>query len=188
MRKLSVANKIALGLVLLAVLACVAVWLRWEWRERRWNALIEEIAPRHGVDKFLVKAVIRRESKFDPFAVGKAGEIGLMQVTEGAGRDWAKATGRKNFQKNQLFEPRTNIEAGTWYLARALRRWQNMDDPIPFALAEYNAGLSNAQRWLPRGRQTTADEFMQAITYPTTRRYIVDIREFHEHYKSRGTL
>lgn len=178
----------ALTLVLAALSSVVIVHLRWVYREQRWNKLVEEIATRQGVDKFLVKAVIRRESQFDPFAYGRAGEIGLMQVTYAAGLEWARATGRKDFGRDLLWDARVNIEAGTWYLGRALRRWQDMDNPVPFALAEYNAGLGNVQRWLPRGRQTTSEEFMEAITYPTVRRYIETVTDYHRYYKAAGKL
>ncbi len=178
----------ALGLVLAAVGSSAFVYGRWVYRERRFNSLIEEIASQQAVDKFLIKAVIRRESKFDPFAYGRAGEIGLMQVTPAAGADWARATGRRDFQSDQLWNARTNIEAGTWYLGRALRRWQTQDDPLPFALAEYNAGLGNVQRWLPFGRSTTARQFLQAITYPGVRKYIATVTEYAQDYRDRGKL
>jgi soluble lytic murein transglycosylase len=182
------ARLLALGLVLAAGGSATTVYLRWLYREQRFNALIEQAAARHGVDKFLLKAVIRHESGFDPFAYGRAGEIGLMQVTVEAGLDWARATGRRDFGRDLLWDPRINIEAGTWYLARALRRWQDMDDPVPFALAEYNAGLGNVQRWLPRGRQTSAAEFLEAITIPSVRAYILSVSSYYKDYRATGRL
>lgn len=182
------ARMLALALVLTAFGSATVVYLRWLYREQRYNRLIEEVSAKYGVDKFLVKAVIRRESGFDPFSYGSHGEIGLMQVREGAGLDWARATSRKDFGRDSLWDARVNIEAGTWYLARALRHWQNMDDPIPFALAEYNAGSGNVQRWLPAGQATTAKQFLEAITYPSVRRYIETIADYYEAYQAAGRL
>ena len=51
-----------------AVGAVAVLYLRWRWREQRYNPLIEEIAAEHDVDKFLVKAVMRQESGFDSTA------------------------------------------------------------------------------------------------------------------------
>ncbi|HUK83357.1 MAG TPA: lytic transglycosylase domain-containing protein [Verrucomicrobiae bacterium] len=181
-------NWLTLALVAAAIGSAAAVYLRWLYREQRYNKLIEQIAMANGVDKFLVKAVIKRESQFDPFAYGTHGEIGLMQVTEGAGREWARATGRRDFGRDLLWDEQANIEAGTWYLARALRRWQDRDDPIPFALAEYNAGLGNALRWLPYGRDTSASQFIEAITFSGTRRYIETITDYYQAYKADGVL
>ena len=185
-----IGNWLSLALVLAAVGSAALVYLRWQYREQRFNKLIEEIAVQNGVDPFLVKAVIRRESKFDPFAYGSHGEIGLMQVTEAAGWDWARAVNRPDFGRDALWDPRVNIEAGTWYLARALGRWtdKDVDERIPFALAEYNAGLGNVLRWLPHGRDTTATEFLEAISYPNVRSYVSDVMENYETYKARGEL
>ncbi|MGH8596679.1 MAG: lytic transglycosylase domain-containing protein, partial [Gammaproteobacteria bacterium] len=180
------ARWLTLALVLGAVGSVTFIYVRWLYREHRFNRLIEEIAPKPGVDKFLVKAVIHRESGFDPFAYGRAGEIGLMQVTYGAGLDWARAVGRKDYGRDLLWDPRVNIEAGTWYLARALRRWpdKHPSERLPFALAEYNAGLGNVQRWLPRGRETTAREFTDAVTIPSVREYIETVTSYYLHYQA----
>jgi len=185
-----IGNWLALALVVGAVGSAAFVYWRWQNREERFDKLIEEIAPKYGVDKFLVKAVIRRESKFDPFVYGSHGEIGLMQVTDGAGQQWARAVGRRDYGRGLLWNERVNIEAGAWYLARGLARWpdKELDDRIPFALAEYNAGFANVLRWLPHGRQTTADEFVEAITYPTVRDYVSDVIESYRFYKARGRL
>ncbi|MEI6083118.1 MAG: lytic transglycosylase domain-containing protein [Verrucomicrobiota bacterium] len=183
-----IGNLLAWLLIGVAILAAGTVYTRWRFREQRYNRIIEEVATANSVDKFLIKAVIRRESEFDPDVLGRAGEIGLMQVTEGAGRDWARGTGRKDFTKDLLWNERTNIEAGTWYLARALRRWQGRDDPVPFALAEYNAGLGHCLRWLPNREATTAEEFRNAISFPTVRRYIETVMEYYEYYRANGEL
>ena len=185
-----IGNWLALALVLGAVGSAAFVYLRWQYREQRFNKLIEQIAAQNGVDQFLVKAVIRRESKFDPFAFGSHGEIGLMQVTEAAGWDWARAMKRRDFGRDSLWNPRVNIEAGSWYLARALGRWVDKDaeERIPFALAEYNAGLGNVLRWLPHGHDTTAAEFLDAISYPAVHEYVTEVLENYEMYKARAEL
>jgi soluble lytic murein transglycosylase len=184
-------NRLALGLALLAIGSMGFVYARWLWREQRFNQLIAEIAARQGMGndfQYLVKAVVRRESEFDPFAYGRAGEIGLMQVTPAAGLDWAQATRRAGFHKDQLWDPRTNIEAGAWYLARAVRRWGHADDPLPFALAEYNAGLGNVRKWLPTDQPPAADQFVAAISYLTVRDYIATVTRYYEHYRQQGRL
>ena len=185
-----IGNWLSLALVLGAIGSAVIVYLRWQYREQRFNKLIEEVAAQNGVSPFLVKAVIRRESKFDQYAYGSHGEIGLMQVTEGAGWDWARAAKQHNFGRDTLWNPRVNIEAGSWYLARALSRWPDKEpeERLPFALAEYNAGFGNVLHWMPHGRQTTGAEFTEAISYPTVRGYVTEVLENYETYKARGAL
>ena len=65
-----------------------------------------------------------------------------MQVTENAAHEWAREKRVDNFQSDDLFDPLINLQAGAWYLRRALEHWQTQPDPLPFALAEYNAGAS----------------------------------------------
>lgn len=143
-------------------------------RIHRYDELIVRVAEKHAMDRRLLAAVIWRESRFDADRVGTAREVGLMQVTENAGREWANASGVRGFSRDSLFDPSTNVEAGAWYLARAIRRWSDRPDPLPYALAEYNAGRSNAQRWAEAGG-TNSRKFWEGITYPTTKRYIRDI-------------
>jgi soluble lytic murein transglycosylase len=170
---------IALNAVLALIVTVQISRSEW-WRSRRYRPLIQSAAERYGVDPHLISAVIWQESRFRPREVGARGEIGLMQVTESAGREWASAVGMTNFRLRRLYDPVVNVEAGAWYLRRALQRWQHCSDPIPYALAEYNAGLSNAQRWYDKGG-TNADVFRQSITYPTTRRYVDNIMKDYEH-------
>jgi soluble lytic murein transglycosylase len=179
---------LALALVVGSVGSAAFVYWRWRFREQRYNKLIEAVAGKYGADKYLVKAVVRRESGFDPFVYGSHGEIGLMQVTEGAGREWARATGRRDFGRDLLWDERANIEAGTWYLARALNRWRDKDDPVPFALAEYNAGFGNVLHWLPNGQATTSSQFREAIGFPGVRGYVDSVTESYESYRTDGQM
>ncbi|OQW96107.1 MAG: hypothetical protein BWK77_06405 [Verrucomicrobia bacterium A1] len=143
------------------------------WRVHRFDGAIWAAGTAYGVDPELLRAMIWRESRFDPGALGKAGEIGLMQVTPGAAAEWAAAESRSRPTRQELLDPKTNTRAGAWYIGRAIRRWSGRPDPVPFALAEYNAGLSNADRWARNA--TNALEFRERIGYPTTRKYVDDI-------------
>ncbi len=174
-------------ILLVAAVGAVAV-LYLRWREQRYNPLIEKIAEKYDVDKFLVKAVMRQESGFDATAYSKKGAIGLMQVMPAMGEQWARATGHPGFKRDALWDPRTNIEAGTWILAQALERWQERDDPVPFALVEYNAGAGKVVKWLPNGAATTAEELMAAITFPGVRRYVERITGYAEKYRTKDQL
>lgn len=153
------------------------------------DALIAEAARKTGVEPALIKALIWRESAFHPDKMGAAGERGLMQVGEAAATDWARAEKLQTFMPPDLFEPRTNVEAGTWYLRRALEKWKDRDDPVPFALAEYNAGPSRLERWVDAtafGAKADSLDLMTSIDFPSTRRYIDDIMARAKFYRARG--
>jgi soluble lytic murein transglycosylase len=171
-----------------------SVYTAYEWlspaRFRQHDALIREVAAAQSVDPMLVKAIVWRESRFDPHKFGSAGERGLMQVTERAAREWVRENRVENFRVEELFDPKVNVQAGTWYLARALGHWKQQPDPVPFALAEYNAGASRAQRWAggEEGGAIAADTFRDNIDFPGTRKYVDSIIARYEFYKQRGRM
>src|SRR5262245_1191826 len=160
-------------------------------RYAKHDALIAEMAKKHNVDPALVKAMIWRESGFHHNKLGPKGERGLMQVSEAAAADWARAAKIETFVPTDLFEPRTNVDVGAWYLSRALDKWKEKDDPIPFALAEYNAGASRVDRWMAAtgaGSGADAHDLVSAIDFPSTRRYVDEIMQRHRFYRQRGGL
>jgi soluble lytic murein transglycosylase len=158
------------------VLLCGALGGLWwgyaRWREHRFDATILRAADRYGVDPALVKAVVWRESRFNPRAVGHAGEIGLMQIRELAAVEWSSSQGVLAFELDHLFDPGTNTLAGAWYLSRVLKRYTQTDDPLPYALADYNAGRNNVLRWNKGLAATNSSAFIAQIGFPGTRKYV----------------
>ncbi len=88
---------------------------------------------------------------------------------------------------DDLFDAKTNLEAGSWYLQRALDHWQTESDPLPFAPAEYNAGASRVQRWVGNG-EVSATEFLTKIDFPATRKYVQSILDRYAFYKKRNRM
>ncbi len=159
-------------------------------RFQQYDTLIRAVAAENNVDPMLVKAVVWRESRFDPQKFGTAGERGLMQVSEKAAQEWAQQNRVPDFRVEELFDPKVNLQAGTWYLARAMQHWRNQTDPVPFALAEYNAGASRAQRWAGGDGNVVIppDKFRDNIDFPGTRKYVDTIMARFEFYKQRGRM
>jgi len=156
-------------------------------RFHAYDADIAAAAARNGVDPLLVKAVVWQESRFHPDKLGGHGERGLMQVTEPAAQDWVEANGIETFVPEDLLDPKTNLEVGTWYLAQALKHWSGQDDPLPFALGEYNAGRSRVKRW-SGGARISARELAAAMDIASTRAYVAAVRNRYEYYKERGDV
>jgi len=162
----------------------VAAFFYWRWRhEHRFDAPIRAAAARYGLPPALVKAVVWRESNFDPDAVGKAGEIGLMQLMDEAAHEWAGAMKLQQFGHEHVFDPGTNTLAGSFYLAKLLRRYTATDDPLPYALADYNAGRGNVLRWMTGPARTNSSAFLAQMTYPSTRAYIAAVTERYARFR-----
>ena len=155
------------------------------YQEHSQDKHILAAARKYGVDGALVKAIVWRESRFNPNAKGGAGEIGLMQIREDAAKEWAKAEGITLFFHNHLFDPAKNTQAGTWYLRKLLRRYTTTDDPVPYALADYNAGRTHVLRWKTGAGSTNSEVFIQQISYPMTRNYIRAVMARQKLYQQR---
>ncbi|MGP8199105.1 MAG: lytic transglycosylase domain-containing protein [Limisphaerales bacterium] len=153
------------------------------WREHRFDTEIAAAARRYQVDPALIKAVIWRESRFNPRDRGRAGELGLMQVRDAAAFEWASAEHIAVFDFETCFDPGTNTLAGTWYLKKVLLRYQQTDDPLTYALADYNAGRGNVLKWRAGGALTNSAAFINQIGFPGTKAYVRSVLKRFEHYR-----
>lgn len=146
-------------------------------RTTRYDYLIAQAAARHNLEFHLVKSLIYEESWFNRLAHGKSGEVGLMQITPAATEDYARVH-RTRLKPVDLFDPETNVEVGCWYLRNSIDRYKDFEDPLPYALARYNAGEVRVNKWLeplPRDNSEPARNFLDRIDYPSTRHYVKDI-------------
>lgn len=174
-----------LGILLLLLLALVpCIFWSWDyWLEHSQDAPIRAAARRYGVEPALVKAVVWRESRFHPHVRGRAQEIGLMQIREDAAREWADAEHIPNFDHELCLDPGTNTLAGTWYLRKLLKRYAYTDNPIPYALADYNAGRGNVLKWLKGPAATNSEAFAAQIGFRGTRDYVRSITNRYAYYR-----
>ncbi|MBE6390675.1 MAG: lytic transglycosylase domain-containing protein [Lentisphaerae bacterium] len=164
--------------VLLSVLiAVVTIWIA-SVRASRAEIITEvnRFALKHKLPAALVCAVIEQESSFNPFARGRAGEIGLMQLmppgTPGAPEEWARIHRVKCPPAWKLYRIDMNINIGCWYLARALKKWRRYRCGTELALIEYNAGAKNANLCKP---DTFDGEVIPRIKIVSTRKYVTAI-------------
>jgi len=169
-------------LIVLLFDAAILWWWRESQQEYSQDNMIRTAAAKYGVDPALVKAVVWRESRFNPKARGAAGELGLMQIREAAASEWAKAEGLANFYHSHLIHAKSNVLAGTWYLQKLMGRYQHTDDPISYALADYNAGRSHVLEWNNGTAETNSALFIEQIEYPNTKAYVQAVKKQREKY------
>jgi soluble lytic murein transglycosylase len=168
--------------VLVAALGIIAYWGWLYWREHRFDSDIAEAARRYDLDPALIRAVIWRESRFDPDARGRAGELGLMQIRGPAAMEWAAAEHIKSFDPAECRNPEKNVLAGAYYLKKVSRHYSHADNPIPYALAEYNAGRGNVVKWLTGSAATNSAAFIGQIGFPGTKAYVTAILDRRDFY------
>jgi soluble lytic murein transglycosylase len=150
---------------------------------RKFESQINAAAKRYKVDPLLIKAVVWRETRFRPNVHGKAGEIGLMQIQEAAALEWAGAEHIQNFDHAQCFDPGTNTLAGTFYLSKLMKRYTNTDNPVLYALADYNAGRGNLVKWNNGAAATNSSVFVAQIGFPSTKAYVKSVMRRRAFYK-----
>jgi len=127
----------------------------------KYDRFIRVASEKHGIDFFLVKAMIKAESDFNPWAVSRKGAMGLMQIMP------------YNFdilKINDPFDPWENIRGGTRYLKFLMNRF---DGKLPLALAAYNAGPG------------VVDKYNSIPPYSETENYVNKVMKFYNQL-SRG--
>lgn len=127
-------------------------------------------AARYRLDPALLAAVIEQESSFDANARSSAGAVGLMQLTPQTAKGIAIRTGGSSFTLSDLTNPEINVRYGAWYLRHLLDRYHDERT----ALAAYNAGQRNVDRWLARHVD---------VQFPETRAYVERVERLKEIYR-----
>ena len=164
--------------VLVAAVAGVAAWFLlatpdFVQRERyplRYEAIVKGHARNYRLDPALLAAVIYAESKFHANAKSSSGAIGLMQLLPSTADGIALHTGGTNFHRSDLYNPEINVRYGAWYLRHLLDKY----DDERAALAAYNAGQNNVDRWLADG---------EGIRFSETRAYVDRVEDLKGIYR-----
>jgi soluble lytic murein transglycosylase len=130
---------------------------------------LERFARKNNLDPFLVAALARQESEFNPKAVSVSSARGLTQIMPSTGRELSRHLGVKPYSTARLFQPLVNLQLGTYYLRSVA---DSVDGRWEAALAAYNAGLSRAKDWSTWGEFREAAEFVETVPFTQTREYI----------------
>lgn len=142
--------------------------------------LVRRAAARYAVSPYLVAAVMRTESKGDAGALSRRGAVGLMQVMPATGM-WAAAhMGLRGVTPARLRDPATNLAVGTWYLKTLLERYHGN---LALALAAYNGGESNVDRWLASHRWAGVENTEDQIPFGQTRDFVRGVLASYAAYR-----
>jgi soluble lytic murein transglycosylase len=142
--------------------------------------IIRTQAAEKRLDPALIAAVIYAESKFEP-RPSSAGAQGLMQILPETAYYLARLSGGRSFTSSDLATPSVNVAYGSYYLRYLLDHY---DGNEVLALAAYNGGLANVDRWVARadsaGRRLTIED----IPFPETREYVRRVLDAEQLYRS----
>ena len=137
---------------------------------------------RFGVDVLVVEAIMREESRFRVEDVSGAGAVGLMQLMPATARWVAEQANMAGDSADRTDEPAVNIALGTWYIRHLLDRF---DGNIVFAVAAYNAGPGNVDKWVQGYDDKTGDvdRFIEYIPFEETRGYVKRVLRSYAAYR-----
>ncbi|HLY61761.1 MAG TPA: transglycosylase SLT domain-containing protein [Terriglobia bacterium] len=128
--------------------------------------VVEQQARANSVDPYLVMALIRQESAFNPAALSNANARGLMQILPGTART---RKGGRGQGARRLYEPEYNVKIGTDYLHQLLDLNHGVFEQ---AMAAYHAGEDRVSKWMRAHAFSDAEEFLETIPIPATRIYV----------------
>lgn len=136
-------------------------------------------ARRFELDPLLISAVMRAESRFDPYAQSSKGALGLMQLMPDTAK-WVAGQMQMAYSEERLTEPEFNIAIGCWYLSSLANQY---DGNLALALAAYNGGKTNVNSWLENRVWSGRSEDIEDIPFPETREYVKTVLRNYKRYQ-----
>jgi soluble lytic murein transglycosylase len=181
-RRLALVSFIGLACLLLAIVLAMPLFRRAVndlSLPLSYSDVIRQQAAQKHLDPALIAAVIYAETKFDP-RPSSAGAEGLMQILPQTAEFLARRSGATSFTVSDLGTPQVNIAYGSYYLRYLLDLYDGQEVP---ALAAYNGGETNVDRWLAdehrQGRSLTVSE----IPFPQTQAYVGKVMRAQTRYR-----
>lgn len=150
--------------------------------------VVGKYSEEYRIDPFLVVAIMRVESSFDPQAHSHQGALGLMQVMPSTAQEVASGVDGLDLSdpEKDLLRPEINVRIGIMYLDDLRRQF---GDDWPVILAAYNGGRGRVDRWLKEGQWDGRLETLGSLPYAETRRYVQKVLRmqawYHRVYRNR---
>jgi soluble lytic murein transglycosylase len=144
------------------------------------TAVIRKQAAEKHLDPALIAAVIYAETKFEP-RESSAGAEGLMQILPETAYFIAHLSGGSAFTASDLATPSINVAYGSYYLRYLLDHY---DGNEMLAVAAYNAGLANVDRWVAAAKAKGGELTVASIPFPETRAYVERVQNAQQEYRS----
>ncbi|RJQ32196.1 MAG: lytic transglycosylase domain-containing protein [Actinobacteria bacterium] len=166
-------------IILLLVIASTIgynYWLHLSYPLKYEKQIINE-TKKNKLNPYLICAIIREESRFNPHSVSSKGAVGLMQIMPQTAFWISKKTSYPIKSAADLMDSSLNIKMGTWYFAYLYNRYQSEDA----ALIAYNGGTANVERW----HKSTDDinVLFRLFAYKESKQYLAKVKKSVSTYK-----
>lgn len=159
-------------------------WVLKKLYKLEYSEYVYQYAEENKIDPLLVFAIIKAESNFNHSIQSSSGAIGLMQLMESTAIEMAKEVKQEIVVKEALYNPEINIKIGTFYYAYLTKHYEGNQQ---LALAAYNAGMGNVDKWIKEGIIKADGSDLENIPYKETNHYvrkiIRDYKIYQELYK-----
>lgn len=145
-----------------------------------YRGVIEKYSQEYQVDEYLIIAMVKTESKFQPEAISSYGAMGLMQLMPETAIWISGQLDDTDFYLEQLKEPQCNLRYGIWYLS-SLQKEFNGNETL--MLAAYNAGRGNVRSWMEQYGWDYSFDAPDAIPYRETQEYVKSVLDNRNKYQ-----
>lgn len=157
------------------ILFFVAIFVNYIIFPKKYKNLVLTNCDNYDLEIALVYAVIKQESDFNKNAVSSSGALGLMQILPSTAKWIAEELGVE-YNKENLFEPKVNIEFGCFYLRYLFDKFNDIETVV----CAYNAGETKVLDWIENGRISR-----DLISYPETLNYLNKVMGYYKVYKNK---
>ncbi len=141
---------------------------------------IRQSALNYDMNPYLLAAIIRVESNYEKKSISHKGAIGVMQLMPTTAA-WIIERGFNNqIASKDIAVVETNINLGTWYLSWL---YQYYEGNLVQAVAAYNAGQGNVDRWLQNKTWDGTIEQIEQVPYQETKQYVQRVLYYYEKYQ-----
>lgn len=146
-----------------------------------YSSLVDQFSSSTGIDRYLIYAVIKTESNFDPEATSDVGARGLMQIMEDA-FEWVKfrMNDDSDISYDDMYVPYNNIKYGSYLLKLLYEEYGDVET----AVAAYHSGRGSVNEWLKNEEYSSDGKTLDKIPSETTAHYVSKVMKAYDAYKN----
>jgi len=169
-----------IGVILIYIM--IMAMLKLVFYPTKYKNEVERAAENYSVDPYIIFSVIKQESNFKAHASSTKGASGLMQLLPATAKEVAISMNSIDESNFDIYDAETNIYIGVKYLSELIQRY---DGNIYIAIAAYNAGMGNVDKWYeqPYSSYDTIDKVIEKIEYKETKTYVINIANYYNMYR-----